>query len=172
MRFRAFAILAAAGLALAASAAVAQNVIVIEKTERLTIVELHGLANTVSYAKELPLGYQHFTPVARAVRMSSNAVVVCQAATQQATQEAAIAFGKRLWLGYSPDQAVNELINARKSVDCGYRNGMTLVSREVAVRGDDKGRRVLLIKWDSDNGTQYLTALPCRGNRLNCQLDL
>ena len=172
-RFGLCAFAAIAALAVMPRTVMAQNnIVVIERTTTITIIEMGDLAQTVSFERQLPPGYTDFVPVVRPVRLSSGFLPVCRVEDrrgrfhQDDTQEAAIALGKFLWLGDGVVGAVEEVVARRRSEDCFIRSGLTLVSQKVAVRGDDKGRRVLLTIWEANNGLNYMSAMPCKGNNL------
>ena len=136
-------------VALLPQAALSQGVVVYERWTlyRQVVVPL----------KLLPPGYHHFRPVPErlaALRIPSEGNVLCN------SLESVVAFGKRLWLGFSPDQAIEALKKARGSMDCGYMYGLTLAPVEDAVRGDDEGRRIFIVKVVDQYGRYFLAGIP------------
>lgn len=108
--------------------------------------------------KLLPAGYHHFVPVPPeigALRVSGDGTVLCR------SMQNAISFGKRIWLGLSPDAAVNDISRAwGGDTPCGYVSGLTLTPLEYAVRGDDRGRRICIVKWIDQYNRLYFTGVP------------
>ena len=126
---------------------------VVVEVERWVIYQL-----VIKPLKPLPPGYHHFVPVPPdigASKVSGDGAVLCR------EMQNAISFGKRIWLGFSPDAAVNEIKQAwGGDTPCGYLPGLTLTPLEYAVRGDDKGRRVCIVKWVDQYGRLHFTGVP------------
>ena len=145
-----------AAAAIGPSAVQSQDTTVIT-IERWTIFQYGQLAGNL---KPLPPGYQHFMPVSAefaAMRYSSDGCVLC------VEQKNAISFGKRLWLGYSPDEAVREIAKLNDdNMLCGYVSGLVLSPVEYAIRGDDKGRKVYVVRWVDQYGRYHYTGIPYR----------
>ncbi len=131
------------------SIAMAQTVVVERWVEYRVIV--------INQAKALPAGFQHFTPVnsvAANMRLSSQGLVLCN------SLESAISYGKRIAQGMTPDQTIEKLRDLRNAWDCKRHDKLVLTPLEVAVRGDNEGRRIVVMKVLDQNGDSHLMSDP------------
>jgi hypothetical protein len=110
------------------------------------------------YVKPLPPGFHDFIPVPASLsheRMPSEESVLCR------EWRNAISFGKRIALGMSPPQAVDDI--ARElggEMVCGFVRGLTLAPLRYAVRGDDAGRAILIFEWRDQYGRFHYSGTP------------
>lgn len=119
-----------------------------------------GVNNTIynMYLKPVPEGYFTFKDLPTNMQQTrpSHSLLLCQEMSN------AISFGKRLALGLSHDEAVDDIrldLNG-KSVCAWGRTGRQLTSRAIAVRGDDAGRRIVVMQWTDNAGGIYYTGVP------------
>jgi hypothetical protein len=119
-----------------------------------------GVNNTVynMYLKPVSEGYFTFKDLPPNMQQtrSAHSLLLCQEMSN------AISFGKRLALGLSPDAAVADIrfnLNG-KSVCAWGQSGRPLTSRAIAVRGDDSGRRIVVMQWTDNAGGIYYTGVP------------
>jgi hypothetical protein len=157
--------LATFALALIVSTPVfAQNVITIERKETWTIKEYEEVSRTAGVGtleklKTLPPGFHHFLPVVNPVQIYSDGMIVCR------EMKNAISFGKRLWNGDDPEQAVKKIVKDNGGDEiCYNRPGLVLTSAEIAIRGDDKPgtpNRIYITKWKDQHGNYHFTGSPC-----------
>ena len=91
---------------------------------------------TVPTLKPLPEGYHHWREVPQELQTPALAdgSVVCNSLT------AAIAYAKRLAMGYGPSEAVRVMAAAwGGTAVCGFTTGFRLIPELYARRGDDQG---------------------------------
>ena len=73
----------------------------------------------------------------------------------------AISFGKRLALGLGPNAAIGAISNAwGGALPCGYAHGLKLTALEYAIRGDDRGRPICIVRWSDQHGREHFTGVP------------
>ena len=147
-----------------ATPAFAQTVITIERKETWTIKEYEEVSKTAGVGtleklKTLPPGFHHFLPVANPINIYSDGLFICR------EMKNAISFGKRLWLGANPEQAVKGIVwaNGGKKI-CYNKPGLVLTSTEIAIRGDDskpEPKRIYITKWKDQHGNYHFTGSPC-----------
>jgi hypothetical protein len=108
--------------------------------------------------KPLPRGFQHFQPVPAelsAAEIPSDGFILCRELHN------AISFGRQLWLGADPHQAIQRLRQAwGGDTPCGYAPGLRVRMLEYAIRGDNDGHRIFVTKWIDQNGRTLFMAEP------------
>lgn len=154
-------------LAIFAQPAIAQVNLTVDGNQQMTTSQTYDLMQTVRFEKRLPEGFKNFVEVDQSIVIASSSLPVCYHENAEQKQIAAIAYGKFIWLNLTPEEALEKVAVKRKSADCKILHGLTLRSTEAAIRGDDGGRRIQLVKWLASNGKEYLSGWPCRGNKPN-----
>jgi hypothetical protein len=110
---------------------------------------------TVTPGKNLPIGFHDFVPIAPELRTRAvskgNDVVVCR------RMENAISFGKRIDAGLSPAAALQALHQAwGGDRPCDYAPaGLELQAIAYAVRGDDRGKPILILRFLDQHGDEH-----------------
>jgi hypothetical protein len=110
------------------------------------------------YTRQLPPGYFDLTPVLpemRGQRISGDEAVLCR------HWRNAISYGKRIALGYSPREAIEDITDARDGERvCRYIHGLLLTPLRIALRGDDADHKIWIVEWMDQHGKTHYTGSP------------
>jgi hypothetical protein len=110
------------------------------------------------YTKPLPPGYFDFIalpPDAQRQHLSGDGAAFCRGWRN------AISYGKRIAQGYSPKDAVDDIIDVRDGERvCGFVKGLVVSPIRIAVRGDDANHKISIIEWKDQQGNIHYTGSP------------